>query len=88
MVVVATTLGNTLVELQLLCFGSFLAQGLDLLGIIKSLCGLLRLPYLPHGHTWFTLFQLSQTKSKFQLRSQCFESGKGSLARELKIFRV
>ena len=52
----ATTLGNTLVECQLLCFGSLTAQGLGLSGSIESLCKLLRLSHLPHGQTWFTFF--------------------------------
>lgn len=55
---------------------------------IEMMCGLLQLPHLPQGHTWFTIFQLSQTQSKVQLRSQCFKFGKDSLAHELKIFRV
>jgi len=33
-VAAATTLGDTLVELQILCFGPLLAQGLGLLGSI------------------------------------------------------
>jgi len=66
-VVAATILGDTLVELQLLYFGSLLAQGLRLLGSIESLCRLLRLPHLSHGPTWFIFFQLSQTQSKVQL---------------------
>jgi len=48
-VAAATTLGSTLVEYQLLCFGSFAAQGLGLLGSIDLLCRLLWLPHLPHG---------------------------------------
>ena len=43
----ATTLGDALVGLQLLCFGSFLAQGLGLLGSIESLYKLLWFPHLP-----------------------------------------
>lgn len=48
-VVAARTLCETLVELQILVFGPFTAQGPGLLGSIESLCGLLRLPHLPHG---------------------------------------
>lgn len=48
-VAAATTLGDTPVEYQLLCFGPLLAQDLGLLGSIESLCRLLRLPCLPHG---------------------------------------
>lgn len=66
-VAVATTLCNTLVELQLLYLGSMSAQGLGILGCIESLCRLLQFPHLPHGHTWFTFFQLNQTQSKVQL---------------------
>ena len=49
------------------CFGSLRTKGLGLLGSIELLCGLLRLPHLPHGHTWFTFFQLSQAQSKARL---------------------
>jgi len=48
-VAVATTLGDTTVEYQLLCFGSFLAQGFGLSGSIDSLCRSLRLLHFPHG---------------------------------------
>jgi len=48
-VVAATTLGDTLVEYQLLYFGSFLEWGLGLSGCIDSLCRLHWLPHLPHG---------------------------------------
>lgn len=65
-VAVATTLGDTLVEYQCLCFGSFPVQGLGLLGSIDSLCRLLRPPHLPRGQTWFTLYQLSRTQQKIQ----------------------
>ena len=68
-VAAATTLDDTLVEFQLLCFGPLTAQALGLSRSIESLCGLLLLPHLPSGHTWFTLCQLSKTKSKFQLGS-------------------
>ena len=64
-VLAAKTLGDTLVELQLLYFGSLLAQGLGISGSIELLCTLLQLSHLPHGHTWFTLCQLSQTQPKF-----------------------
>lgn len=40
----STTLGDTLVEYQLLCFGSFIVQGLGLFVNIDSLCGSLWLP--------------------------------------------
>jgi len=43
------TLGDTLVEYQLLYFGSFVVQGLGLSESIDSLCRLLWLPHLPHG---------------------------------------
>ena len=75
-IVSATTLGDTLVELQLLFFGSLLAQGLGILGSIESLRGLLRFPHLPHGHTWFTFFQLNQTQSKVQLDHSVSKSGR------------
>jgi len=48
-VAVATTLGDTLVKLQLLCFGSFIEQGLGLSGSIELLCGLLWFAHLLHG---------------------------------------
>lgn len=48
-VAAATTLGETLVEFQLLCFGPLITQGLSLSRSIESLCELLRLPHLPHG---------------------------------------
>ena len=53
-VVAATTLGDTLVELQLQCFGSLLSEGLGISGSIESLRELIQLLDLPHGHTWFT----------------------------------
>lgn len=56
--VAATTLGDTQIELQLLCFGSLLAHGLGLSRSIESHCGLPQLPHLL-GHTWFTFFQFS-----------------------------
>ena len=75
-VVAATTLGDTLLELQLLCFASLLAHGLGILGSIEMMCGLLHLPHLPHGHTWFTLCQLSETQSKVQLDYIVSNSGR------------
>jgi len=68
-VAVTTTLGDTLVELQIFYFGSLIAWGLGLSGSIESMCGLLQLPHLPHGKTWFTFCQLSQTQQKFNLIS-------------------
>jgi len=75
-VVAATTLGDTLVEYQLLCFISFATHGLCILGSIDSLCRLLWLPHLPHGHTWFTFYQLSQTHQNFQLDNNISKSGR------------
>ena len=63
-VAAATTLGDTLVEYERLCFGLSTAQGLGPSGSFESLCGLLRLPHLPHGQTWFTFFQHSETQQK------------------------
>lgn len=64
-VAATTTLGNTLVEYQLLYFSSFVAQGLGHSGNIYLLCRLLWLPHLPHGQTWFILYELSQTQQIF-----------------------
>ena len=61
-VAAAKTIGDTLVEYQLLCFGPLTAQSLGLSGSIESLCGLLQLPHLCHGKTWFTFHKLSQTQ--------------------------
>ena len=61
-VIAATTLGDTLVEYQLLCFGPLTAQVLGLSRRIESLCGLHRLSHLPHGQVWFTFFKLNQTQ--------------------------
>jgi len=72
----ATTLGNTLVEIHILCFSSLTAQGLGLSRSIESLCGLPRLPHIPHGQTWFTFLQLNQTQQKFQLDHNVLKSGR------------
>lgn len=75
-VVASTTLGDTMVELQLLYFGSLIAQALGLSRSIESLCLLLWPSHLPHGHTWFSFYQLSQTQSKVQLDHNVSNLGK------------
>ena len=75
-VATATTLGDTLVEYELLYLSSLTAHGIGLSQSIESLCGLLWFPHLTHGQTWFTFFQLSQTLSKFQLDHNVLNSGR------------
>jgi len=55
-VAAATTLGDTLVEYQLLYFCSFIVHGLGFSGSIDSLCGSLWLPHLPPRRIQFTLY--------------------------------
>jgi len=87
-VATTTTLGDTLVEYQLLCFGSFVAKDLGVAGSIDSLCRIsLASPLTP----WTNIVHLVPTQSnttKFSARSQCFIIEKGSLVHKLKNCRV
>lgn len=83
-VAVTTTLGDTLVELQILCFFSMKAQGLGLSRSIESLCGLLQLPHLPHRQIWLTFRQLSQTQQRVSSLITVFRNQEGQFCSRVK----
>ena len=85
-VVAATILGDTLVELQLLYFGSLLAQGLRLLGVLSHCAGYFGFPTYPmdlHGSYFSNSVKHNQ---KFSLIS-VFRIREGQFSSRVEDFR-